>query len=158
MYLKRIADLRIDNDLKQRDIALLLHVNRSTYSKWENGDNNIPLEKLDKLTLKYNVSFDYIFGCSKLKRIDNCVYSAMNKEVLCHNIRLMRKRAGFTGEALAKKLGVSKATYSRYERGTLDIPIDKFYSLFNILDISLDVLAGKVKLSKKAKEKHFMEV
>lgn len=158
MYLKRIADLRIDNDLKQKDVALFLHVNRSTYSKWENGDNNIPLEKLDRLTVKYNVSFDYIFGYSKIKRIDHCVYSSMDVEVLCHNIRLMRKRAGFTQEVISGKLGISKATYSRYERGTLAIPIDKFSALFNIFDMSLDVLAGKVKLSKNKDAVRFMKV
>lgn len=158
MYLKKIADLRIDNDLKQKDIAKFLGVDRSTYSKWENGDNKMPLEKLDKLTMKYNVSFDYIFEYSKIKRIDNCIYSQMDTEELCHNIRLMRKRAGFTQEALAFKLGISKSTYNRYERGTLDIPIDKFSEFFIIFDISLDALAGKVRLSKKAKEDKFIEV
>jgi len=149
MYLRKIADLRIDSDLKQKEIALFLNVNRSTYSKWENGDNNIPLDKLDKLSVKYDVSFDYIFGYSKNKKIDNCAYSPMKIDVLCYNIRLMRKRAGYTQETLASKLGVSKATYSRYETGKLLIPIDKFSALVNIFDISLDVLAGKIKISKK---------
>jgi len=148
MYLRKIADLRIDNDFKQKDIALFLNVNRSTYSKWENGDNNIPLDKLDKLAVKYDVSFDYIFGYSKNKKIDNCTYSPMNKDILCHNIKLMRKRADFTQENMACKLGISKATYSRYESGKLLIPIDKFSALINIFDISLDVLAGKVKITK----------
>jgi len=156
MYLKRIADLRIDNDLKQKEIAKFLGVDRSTYSKWESGDNKMSLEQLDKLTMKYKVSFDYIFEYSKTKRIDNCIYSPMNKEMLRHNIRLMRKRMGLTQEELASKLGISKSTYNRYERGTLDIPIDKFSKFFIIFDISLDVLAGKVKLSKK--ENEFIEV
>lgn len=149
MYLRRIADLRIDNDLKQKEIALFLNVNRSTYSKWENGDNNIPLDKLDELVVKYDVSFDYIFGYSKNKKIDNCTYSSMNLDILCYNIRLLRKRNGYTQASLATKLGISKATYSRYENGKLLIPIDKFSLLINIFDISLDVLAGKVKISKK---------
>ena len=158
MYLKKIADLRIDSDLKQKDVALFLHVNRSTYSKWENGDNNIPLDKLDRLTMKYEVSFDYVFDNVKAKRIENCDYFKINLEILRHNIRLMRKRNGFTQDMLSRKIGVSKSTYSRYENGTLLIPIDKFSLLGNIFDISLDVLAGKVKLSKEVNSDKFMEV
>lgn len=158
MYLKRIADLRIDNDLKQKDIASFLHVNRSTYSKWENGDNNIPLDKLDKLTIKYKVSFDYIFGLAKIKQIENCVYHSIDLEVLCHNIRHLRKRNGYTQETLAYKIGVSKATYSRYENGSLLVPIDKFFTLGNIFAVSLDVIAGKVKLSKTANKNKYMQV
>lgn len=149
MYLKRVADLRIDSDLKQKDIALLLRVSRSVYSKWENGDNNVPLNKLDKLTVKYNVSLDYIFGFSKHKQIEGCKYSKIDFEVLCHNMRLLRKRNGYTQKFLAYKFGISKSTYSRYETGALIIPIDKFYLLGQIYGVSLDVLAGKVKLSKR---------
>lgn len=158
MYLKRIADLRIDNDLKQKDIASLLKVNRSTYSKWENGDNNIPLNKLDELTMKYGVSFDYIFGLTKIKQTLNCDYFPLDLELLCHNLRLLRKRTGYTQEIIAYKIGVSKATYSRYENGSLLMPIDKFFSFANIFDISLDVLAGKVKLSKTVNENKYMQV
>lgn len=62
MYLKRLRDLREDNDLKQSDIAEYLGIQQTVYSRYERGFQNIPLEHLIKLTKKYNVSADYILN------------------------------------------------------------------------------------------------
>ena len=51
MKLKRIRDLREDNDLTQADIAKYLNVTQRTYSRYENDDRAIPLEQLVKLVL-----------------------------------------------------------------------------------------------------------
>ncbi len=39
----RLKDIRIDNDLTQKQLAHQLNVSRSTYSGWENEGDNIPL-------------------------------------------------------------------------------------------------------------------
>ena len=57
---KRIIDLREDRDYTQEHISKILNVSRSSYANWENGDNKIPLEILDKLSIFYNVSFSYL--------------------------------------------------------------------------------------------------
>ncbi|MBR4765643.1 MAG: helix-turn-helix transcriptional regulator [Clostridia bacterium] len=61
MYLKRLRDLREDHDLKQSDIAKLLGIQQTVYSRYERGVQNIPLEHLVKLADYYGVSTDYIF-------------------------------------------------------------------------------------------------
>ncbi|MBO5355511.1 MAG: helix-turn-helix transcriptional regulator [Clostridia bacterium] len=61
MYLKRLRDLREDHDLKQEDIASLLGIQQTVYSRYERGFQNIPLEHLVKLADYYSVSLDYIF-------------------------------------------------------------------------------------------------
>ena len=66
MYLKRLRDLREDHDLKQTDIAELLAIKQTVYSRYERGFQNIPLEHLLKLSDYYKVSIDYIF-----ERTDN---------------------------------------------------------------------------------------
>lgn len=66
MYLKRLRDLREDNDLKQADIAKILNIQQTVYSRYERGFQNIPLEYLLKLADLYKVSVDYI-----LERTDN---------------------------------------------------------------------------------------
>ncbi len=66
MYLRRLRDLREDNDLKQTDIAKLLNIQQTVYSRYERGFQNIPLEHLVFLADYYNVSTDYI-----LERTDN---------------------------------------------------------------------------------------
>lgn len=56
----RIRDLREDSDLTQRQIAEKLHIKQSTYSQYENGQRQIPVESLIKLAKFYNTSVDYI--------------------------------------------------------------------------------------------------
>lgn len=63
----RIRDLREDNDLKQKDLAAYLSVDQSTYSDYENGRINIPVDILIKIADYYNVSLDYLVGRSNTK-------------------------------------------------------------------------------------------
>ena len=58
----RIKDLREDRDLTQREIAELLHIKQNTYSQYENGQRQIPIECLILLAKYYNTSTDYILG------------------------------------------------------------------------------------------------
>ena len=62
MKLKRIRDLREDNDLTQDEIAKYLNVTQRTYSRYENDDRAIPLEQLVKLADYYNTSVDYLLN------------------------------------------------------------------------------------------------
>jgi transcriptional regulator with XRE-family HTH domain len=61
MY-QRIRDLREDRDLKQRQLADLLHCSQQVYSNYELGQRDIPTEVLIKLSAFYVVSVDYILG------------------------------------------------------------------------------------------------
>lgn len=70
LKLERIRDLREDNDLKQKDLALYLSVDQSTYSDYENGRINIPLDMLIKIADYYNVSLDNLAGRSNNKDIN----------------------------------------------------------------------------------------
>lgn len=67
MKIKRLRDLREDNDLTQQNIADLLKISQRTYSHYENGTRNIPLEFLMELANYYNTSIDYIVGNSNIK-------------------------------------------------------------------------------------------
>lgn len=61
MY-KRIRDLREDKDLSQKEIANILNMSQTGYSKYEVGTNDIPTKILIKLATFYNTSVDYILG------------------------------------------------------------------------------------------------
>lgn len=63
----RLKDLREDRDLKQRDIAIILGMSQTGYSKYECGTNDIPTSVLIKLSEFYNVSVDYILGITDVK-------------------------------------------------------------------------------------------
>lgn len=66
MY-QRLRDLREDADLNQKDIADLLHISQTTYSRYESGVLDIPSASLIKLADFYKVSVDYILGRTEKK-------------------------------------------------------------------------------------------
>ena len=63
----RLKDLREDNDLTQAQIAELLHIKQNTYSQYENGQRQIPLDCLIALARYYKTSTDYILGLTENK-------------------------------------------------------------------------------------------
>ena len=64
MY-ERIRNLREDHDLKQEDIARLLHCTQACYSNYETGKRDIPTEVLHTLVAVADLlgcSIDYLLG------------------------------------------------------------------------------------------------
>lgn len=61
MY-RRIRDLREDHDLTQKQVAQLLGMSQTGYSKYETGENDIPTAVLIKLADLYKTSTDYLLG------------------------------------------------------------------------------------------------
>jgi len=66
-YVERIYELREDNDLKQKDIANLLNTTQQVYSRYEKGENEMPVRHIITLARFYNVSCDYILGETDVK-------------------------------------------------------------------------------------------
>lgn len=62
MYFRRIADLRTDKDLKQKEVATVLNVHPEVYRRYEKGVREIPVWALIKLAELYQTSTDYILG------------------------------------------------------------------------------------------------
>lgn len=61
-YIKRIRDLREDNDKTQTEIAEHLGISQTMYARYERGANELPIRHLIKLADFYGVSTDYILG------------------------------------------------------------------------------------------------
>ena len=59
---ENIRSLRIDKGLTQKEIAAYLNVKQNTYSQYEIGVLNYPVEVLIKLADFYHVSVDYLLG------------------------------------------------------------------------------------------------
>ena len=62
MYFQRLKDLREDKDLLQRDVAEILGISQTVYSRYERGFQTIPVIHLLKLADFYHTSTDYILG------------------------------------------------------------------------------------------------
>lgn len=61
MY-RRIRDLREDRDMNQTQIAQMLGMSQTGYSKYETGENDIPTAVLIRLARFYDTSIDYLLG------------------------------------------------------------------------------------------------
>ena len=58
----RFKDLREDHDLTQKELASYLHIRQNTYSQYETGIRQIPLDLLIQLADYYDTSVDYLLG------------------------------------------------------------------------------------------------
>ena len=65
MVYENIRNLREDHDLTQKELAQLLHIEQTTYSKYELGKVNIPIEAFITLADFYHTSIDYLVGRTK---------------------------------------------------------------------------------------------
>ncbi len=59
---KRVRDLREDRDITQKQMSEFLQIHQTTYSDYELGNLNIPIDVLIKLAHFYKTSIDYIVG------------------------------------------------------------------------------------------------
>lgn len=64
----RIRDLREDKDLNQTQVAKMLGMSQTGYSKYETGENDIPTAVLIKLANFYDTSIDYILGQTSVRK------------------------------------------------------------------------------------------
>ena len=71
MDLKRIRDLREDNDLTQKEIAKVLGISQRYYSNLENGSRTLSADLLIALADYYGVSLDYLVNRTVSKKYNN---------------------------------------------------------------------------------------
>ena len=69
MYFKRLRETRIENDFKQIDIAEILGIQQTVYSRYERGTRTIPVEYIIKLADLYHTSTDYLLGRTDHKEV-----------------------------------------------------------------------------------------
>lgn len=62
MFFQRLRDLREDRDLLQKDVAEILGISQTVYSRYERGYQTIPVAHLLTLADFYRTSTDYILG------------------------------------------------------------------------------------------------
>ena len=136
MYILR--DMR---DLKQKEIATVLGVSQSNYSRWENNTEYIPLTKLNTLCNYYKVSMDYIFSFSE---INNYKYKKeLSRKEIGSNLKRFRKKYNITQVELADMLNTTQSTISAYEAGETMILTSFALYLVDKFSISLDKLCNR---------------
>ena len=67
MKFENIRNLRIDGGYTQKQIAQYLNIKQNTYSQYELGVLNYPIDVLMNLADFYGVSVDYLLGRTEVK-------------------------------------------------------------------------------------------
>lgn len=70
MKFQRIQDLRTDADISQKQLSEILHISQRSYSHYETGSRNIPVEMLIRLANYYDISVDYLVGRTDKKEMN----------------------------------------------------------------------------------------
>ena len=70
MKFQRIQDLRTDADMSQKQLSEILHISQRSYSHYETGSRNIPVEMLIRLANYYDISVDYLVGRTDKKEVN----------------------------------------------------------------------------------------
>ena len=70
MKFQRIQDLRTNADLSQKQLSEILHISQRSYSHYETGSRNIPVEMLIRLANYYDISVDYLVGRTDKKEMN----------------------------------------------------------------------------------------
>lgn len=132
-----IKHLRTQKGLSQEELGKIVGVQRAAVQKWECGAT----QNLKKDIIKKLASF---FDVSPIMFIENKLSSGLDiKSNIKINERLKtrRKELGLTMLDVAKKVGVSEATVSRWESGDIsNMKRDKIVLLANALKISPNLI------------------
>ena len=139
---KRIRDIREDNDLSQKDVALILGVKRSAYSLWELGINIIPIRKLVTFADYFDYSLDYLLGLSDSKKQGHMI-KGIDFKLLGLNLKKIRLYNGYSQEDIAYFLNVSSSCIVKYEKAYIEISLSNLYKYSIIFNVTLDELCGK---------------
>lgn len=78
---ERLSELRKENNLSQKEINEYLNLDKSDYSKIENGERKLNVSTLNKLCLLYNCSPQYILGESDEYSPSKIVFNINKKDV-----------------------------------------------------------------------------
>ena len=70
MKFQRIQDLRTDADMSQKQLSEILHISQRSYSHYETGSRNIPVEMVIRLANYYDISVDYLVGRTDKKEMN----------------------------------------------------------------------------------------
>lgn len=63
--IRNIRQIRKERGLSQADVAEILDTTQQVYSRYENGDNEIPVRHVITLCKFYGISSDWLLGLTE---------------------------------------------------------------------------------------------
>lgn len=139
---EHLKELRENYELTQDDIANKLNITRQNYSRWETGEQLIPLYHLNSLANIFNSSMDFIIGLTNINKPTENI-KKLNLIKIGKRITEIRTNENLSMRKLAEILNTSHSTISAYESGKNLIIISFAIELSKKYNISLDWLCGR---------------
>ena len=141
-YGEKLFQLRDRLGLTNIEMAKLLNISDSLYSRYEKEKQTIPIKHLISLCNYFNVSLDYIFNFTKEKNYTNN-NDTINYQLQHLRLKEIRKEHKLTQERLASLIIVASATISDHESQNKPIATPFLYTICKKYNISADYLLGK---------------
>ena len=138
--ISRLRDRREDADLTQTQVAAVLHMSQTGYSKYETGENDIPTQVLIRLARFYGDQHRLSAGAHRPPG------PSVKEEVPVNQyprIRDLREDADLTQAQVGERLGLSQRTYAYYESGQRMVPPEVLCALGDLYGVSVDYLLGR---------------
>ena len=142
MNTNNLIELRKNLKLTQAQMAKIVNVKSNTYSDYETSKIIIPLEKLNTISNKFDVSLDYLAGITKNKDED-FKHIEIDNNIISKNLQKIRLENNYTQEYIASKLNTADSTISDYELGKSKITILILIEYHELFKVSIDKLCGK---------------
>ena len=139
---ERLKYIRETYDVSQEEIGKVLGVSNTSISHYENNDYIIPMKKLSAISDYFNLSIDYIFGFTNLKKYDD-----MKREL---DLKVVGKRLAeicydqnVSNVGLAKELNTTESNIRKYKTGQTLILTAFALQLSQKYSYSMDWIVGK---------------
>lgn len=145
-----LNSIRQANHLTQQEIANILGISRSVYTKYENGYELIPIKHLLAFCNYFHIRVDKVFGFSfnRSQSLNNNV----DNKIIGQRLRDFRKENKLTQEKLANTLNTTDTVISGYESGRRLIATPFLYQICHQYHVSADYLLGRIDEPKYLKE------
>ena len=143
IYGEKLKSIRTREGLTQEELAKLIDVSKSLYSRYEKEIQLIPAKHLITICNHFDVSIDYIFNLNDKKQYPK-VIPKTDKIKAGLKLKEFRKENNLTQEKLANILNTTQSVIADYERGRYLIATPFLYQICKTYHVSADYLLGKI--------------
>lgn len=134
---KRLKTLRIRRGYSQDDVAKLLGIGRTTYLKYESGENK-PSRKLKELAALFGVTTDYLLGCTKESDTNDDI-----SKIFSERLSRMLDERGMSQRDFARLIGVSCPAVNDWLKGRKMPLMGRIDKICKVLSIGRAKLMGQ---------------
>ena len=91
-FASRLRQLRLDKNLRQEQVTILICVNKTAISTYENNTRQPSFDILVRLATLYRVSTDYLLGMTNIRSLDLSGLSDEEVVAVSELVAIMTKR------------------------------------------------------------------